>query len=594
MIDNVLELWKKISQKRNFDEKYYDIEEAKEIKKNLKLPLDKTIYSGLKVKEPSIEEFIKVFFEANSSFTAMMNDLLNMFEEIGAKQTDKNLEISFEFKKLEPYTVNLNKFKSEIKRLKSIEKEILILSNPSINEYLNLITELKKLNFSGKLDNEIIDYNKFDVSFTKTKNQDMNVLLENFKNIIKEINKYKTDKELLEEILNENDYEKFKIDNIPWLIVNSLKDLNEKFDDLEESYQQKCLSLLKNFINKMDLKKQKIIKKVEVFEEFLNLPFWKKRYELYSVWIFTLIYDVIKKYDYKIHVIDGRLIFPFKETHLATVYLEDNKNIFIYCEKKTPLSAPVGKSRKGHIQPDYSFFIEPLSNINSSILEIECKQYKKQSSDNFAKALIDYSNGRPNSKVFLVNYCDVDYISIEKKANKLINNFEKERCAVFGNINSKNNDKIDKLKKEIENNLFKSYIISENSKIKVRLTWGKEPNDLDLKCIYMGSISNTINYQNKSLNNIFFKEDVTLGYGPEEIEFSVHENATYKFQVEDYNKTKELKNSNAKIDFLIDDKLVKCLELNENLNEEDVWNVFIVNVEKMNEKEFKLNFLFEI
>ncbi len=139
MIDNVLELWKKISQKRNFDEKYYDIEEAKEIKKNLKLPLDKTIYSGLKVKEPSIEEFIKVFFEANSSFTAMMNDLLNMFEEIGAKQTDKNLEISFEFKKLEPYTVNLNKFKSEIKRLKSIEKEILILSNPSINEYLNLI-----------------------------------------------------------------------------------------------------------------------------------------------------------------------------------------------------------------------------------------------------------------------------------------------------------------------------------------------------------------------------------------------------------------------------------------------------------------------
>ncbi len=594
MIDNVLELWKKISQKRNFDEKYYDIEEAKEIKKNLKLPLDKTIYSGLKVKEPSIEEFIKVFFEANSSFTAMMNDLLNMFEEIGAKQTDKNLEISFEFKKLEPYTVNLNKFKSEIKRLKSIEKEILILSNPSINEYLNLITELKKLNFSGKLDNEIIDYNKFDVSFTKTKNQDMNVLLENFKNIIKEINKYKTDKELLEEILNENDYEKFKIDNIPWLIVNSLKDLNEKFDDLEESYQQKCLSLLKNFINKMDLKKQKIIKKVEVFEEFLNLPFWKKRYELYSVWIFTLIYDVIKKYDYKIHVIDGRLIFPFKETHLATVYLEDNKNIFIYCEKKTPLSAPVGKSRKGHIQPDYSFFIEPLSNINSSILEIECKQYKKQSSDNFAKALIDYSNGRPNSKVFLVNYCDVDYISIEKKANKLINNFEKERCAVFGNINSKNNDKIDKLKKEIENNLFKSYIISENSKIKVRLTWGKEPNDLDLKCIYMGSISNTINYQNKSLNNIFFKEDVTLGYGPEEIEFSVHENATYKFQVEDYNKTKELKNSNAKIDFFIDDKLVKCLELNGNLNEEDIWNVFIVNVEKMNEKEFKLNFLFEI
>lgn len=592
MIDNVLELWKKISQKRNFDEKYYDIEEAKEIKKNLKLPLDKTIYSGLKVKEPSIEEFIKVFFEANSSFTAMMNDLLNMFEEIGTKQTDKNLEISFEFKKLEPYTVNLNKFKSEIKRLKSIEEEILILSNPSINEYLNLIRELRELNFSGKLDNEIIDYNKFDVSFTKTKKQDMNILLENFKNIIKEINKYKTDKEL--EILNENDYENFKIDNIPWLIVNSLKDLNEKFDDLEESYQQKCLSLLTNFINKMDLKKQKIIKKVEVFEEFLDLPFWKKRHELYSVWIFTLIYDVIKKYDYKIHVIDGRLIFPFKETHLATIYQEDNKNIFIYCEKKTPLSSPVGKSRKGHIQPDYSFFIEPLSNINSSILEIECKQYKKQSSDNFARALIDYSNGRPNSKVFLVNYCDVDYISIEKKANELINNFEKERCAVFGNINSKNNDKIDKLKKEIENNLFKSYIISENSKIKVSLTWEKEPNDLDLKCIYMGSISNTINYQNKSLNNIFFKEDVTLGYGPEEIEFSVHENATYKFQVEDYNKTKELKNSNAKIDFLIDDKLVKCLELNENLNEEDVWNVFIVNVEKMNEKEFKLNFLFEI
>ncbi len=66
------DLWKEIIQKRNFDEKDYDKNEANIISECLKIEKYKIIYLGLKYKNISIEDFIKAFFEANSSFTVMM------------------------------------------------------------------------------------------------------------------------------------------------------------------------------------------------------------------------------------------------------------------------------------------------------------------------------------------------------------------------------------------------------------------------------------------------------------------------------------------------------------------------------------------
>ena len=143
-----------------------------------------------------------------------------------------------------------------------------------------------------------------------------------------------------------------------------------------------------------------------------------------------------------VHTVDGTLVFPFKETHLATIPCQ-NGNILIFSEKKTQLINPVGKSRTKHIQPDYSFYKEPITDRKSSILEIECKQYKKQSTDNFARALIDYSNGREKANVCLVNYGKVDKNRVFNKIDQLAidtiaNN--KDRCEVIGELKPNSNE----------------------------------------------------------------------------------------------------------------------------------------------------------
>ncbi len=593
MIQTAIDIWKEIKVNRNFDEKYYDIQEADYIKKTLKLPKDKTIYMGLKSSTVSLEKFVKVFFEANQSYSSMMNDLLSMFQDIGVKHSDHQLEISFDFDKGNPYTIDLNTFKSQVEKWKSIEKEILIPDHPSIENFNAFSTELLKLNFPGHIDYEIVDFSNFDVFFNPTKNVVMNDLLKKYKDllleVVKEVKKYGTDKKTLGNKYLENEYAALGLDNWPWLVSNQLKQLSEAFDWLMPKHQERCLTTLQDFLKEINFQKQTIQKRIKVLEDYLDLPFWKKRYELYSIWIFKIIYDVIKIHNHKVHIVDGKLTFPFKETHLATLYRQNGQSVFIYCEKKTPLKNPMGKGRCKNIQPDYSFFVEPLSDVNSSILEIECKQYKRPNNDSFARAIIDYSNGRPKSKVFLVNHGDMNNANIMKKASEVSDKFDANRCELFASIIPASvNEKV--LKKAIERVLFNKPCVSKTSVIKVKLTWGDQPKDLDLsvRCIHLNE-KHIVDYQNKKFNDIVFKEDVKNGFGPEEITFIPHENSMYEFRVKDYDQTGGLNQSGAKVEFFVDEDVVQTYEL-DTKSDDDIWDVCVIKAEKLDENSFSLVF----
>jgi len=594
MINTAKDLWKEIKAKRNFDEKYYDIKEAEYIKNELGLPLDNTILVGLNKSNVSVEELIKVFFEANQSYTTMMNDLLSMFEEIGAKQTDHQLEISFEFDKDMPYTIDLNSFKSQIEKWKTIEKEILIPTHPTIDDYWSFSNDLRVLNFPGNIDYEIINYKNFHIDFNQTKYSVLNILLDKYKDflieIVEEIKKYGTEKQTLGERRFKSAYANLGLDNWPWLVSNQLQQLAQNFDGLIKEQQERYLNTLRDFLELNGFKKQTIQERVKILEDYLDLPFWKKRYELYSVWIFKLIYDVIKTHNHKIHVVDGKLTFPFKETHLATFYPNSGRNVFIYCEKKTALNNPIGKGRSKNIQPDYSFFTEPLSDVNSSILEIECKQYKRPSNDNFARAVVDYTNGRPQSQVFLVNHGDMNSVNINKKAKALDNSFDPNRCHYFASLNSTLNQQ-EKLKNAIKEIIFEGKLLTKKSIIKARLTWGSEPNDLDLLVEYTHLNNKTIvNYQNDEAEGITFGKDIQKGFGPEEIVFTLRENSTYEFIVDDFGKTGKLNKSGAKVEFFVDKELIKVFKVDNAVNYGKIWNVCVLKFVKFDENNFTLQF----
>ena len=141
----------------------------------------------------------------------------------------------------------------------------------------------------------------------------------------------------------------------------------------------------------------------EIFEVF-NLPVWKRRSELYSVWVGATLITAFDERA-RVHTVDGSLVFSFGGAHLATVPgTAPDADVYVWCELRSRASGVIGKGRKRAIQPDYVILGAPVTHPDSAILVVECKQYLRQGRETFAKALVDYANGHRRADVVLVNY----------------------------------------------------------------------------------------------------------------------------------------------------------------------------------------------
>ena len=136
--------------------------------------------------------------------------------------------------------------------------------------------------------------------------------------------------------------------------------------------------------------------------EILDMTFWKHRYEMYSAWVFTCIAESVSDLGLSYNVLGGVLQFKFSGALLARVNIPDVE-FEIWAEKRYEAENLVGEGRKKHIQPDYSI-MKRCNGAGEACLLIECKQYKKSNSRNFAIAVNDYARSRPDANVLLVNY----------------------------------------------------------------------------------------------------------------------------------------------------------------------------------------------
>ena len=134
----------------------------------------------------------------------------------------------------------------------------------------------------------------------------------------------------------------------------------------------------------------------------LSLPIWKKRHELYAVWIGTEILNAIPDHDCEIHHDGGRIEFAFRETVLATIH-SSAPIVRLISERRVKLDAPVGKHRVGAVQPDYGLW-RGRPDFDRCTLVVEVKHYKRSSNRSFSEVLQDYARAFPKAEVFLVNH----------------------------------------------------------------------------------------------------------------------------------------------------------------------------------------------
>jgi hypothetical protein len=169
--------------------------------------------------------------------------------------------------------------------------------------------------------------------------------------------------------------------------------------------------------------------KVDVrdLERLLSLPAWRKRYELYGVWVATQIVGALDDHEIVFKHENSELKFAFAEAIIAQIETS-RPRLGLFSERWSPLVNPVGKSRTDGVQPDFGIWTLG-SDSPECILVIEVKHYKKPSRRNFSDALTDYARAHPKAKVVLVNYGPVGSVLAS------VPEPERRRCQLIGYFN---------------------------------------------------------------------------------------------------------------------------------------------------------------
>lgn len=225
----------------------------------------------------------------------------------------------------------------------------------------------------------------------------------------------------------------------------------------------------------------------ERLPDLLSLPVWRHRYDVYSNWVFTRIVAVLSTHAaVRVEHRDGCIRFGFEAQRLAVC---DQLGLSVHCEVRSPLVGSSAERTRG-VQPDYSILWndpEGAQPADSSVAEIECKQYRRAERRRFACALQDYARSRPNARtVALVNYGPV---TARMRAGVLatVDDAVSGRCTVVGSLRPRS----DEARRTFDGVLAEALELDQRldvatgTPLEVSLSWraAGERDDLDLHAL---------------------------------------------------------------------------------------------------------------
>lgn len=558
--NNALALWGKLKKLGNFSDKDYDACIIKDLKIALEIKGDfeKAI---LKIKE---EDFLISFFDVISPLTEMYTDILNLFERSGAQVKGKNIEIQLQstsgFKNFN--SSHFIEARNVIEFVKQYIQKV-VLTNEGI-------MKLRKLsNYSNK---NILN-KSFKEWISVYKNEDWPVIQLDFLNVIKTsaiknllTKVYKIWTELFSYYksfnIPRNKWREFarkqnqdiiwpETDNVLGLILSALYYIAENYQSFTPDEQKEVTVILQEISKYVQ---DDVIKKaLPVLENFLRLPIWEFRHEIYSIWIFTRMIADIPDSFLKFNLNDNTLKFTFNAELLATVLLGD-KQIDFWHELKTKIITHVqGEGRKEHVQPDYSVVCGYPDNADNSIIVAECKQYKNPDYKNFCDAVVDYANNRPKAKILLTNYgkfniatldSKISVVSVAKKRYELLPSC----CPKLENAKLLSKHILDLICDFTGVNIGAQFTLKDSADF--TLDWGAEPKDLDLHLFfYQDGLQKKKCYyiEKNGVPDAQYFDDIKTGYGSEIITIDKLHNGVYELWVNNYSKNPPLSGSGAKI-----------------------------------------------
>lgn len=552
--------------------------------------LEAWLISDATLSQPTVstEQLLVEVLKSQGGFAQMMQDILDILIIAEAQQSSHHLSVEFKFDSVSaPIKSTLENFRDIVNRIQRVLEKRPILPDHS------LMWNVWKLIGKPCPDNPPEGFPAVP-TITSTGQVDIDIYFDQLSRLVSDFRSLfrrygKTRKQINEAAssLTNSDPDENKLigqlraggDHWDVGILAGAQEISNQVLSGELAASE-ALNKLAEALNQIEWRETWVEHTVQELLDVLRLPIWRRRHELYSVWVGTRMLAVVKGVvpDMNFHLVNGVLSFEFGGSHLASFYW-NNKLFDIWTELRTELVGQSNKRKKG-IQPDFRVLQVDNSKSQSiqTIFVLECKHYLKVNTSNFTHAATDYARSCPNAIVYVVNYGHTD----EQALNELLPTDLRSRIQFIGSATPSLDARTQVLSNTIRDTLFPELLSSEttpavftqveNSPFETilgsvcyaKIVWDGCLDDMDLALRVLDSDNqkmHSIDFHNKgSLDTSPYARlngDERYGPGQERIDISRWSFSKYELIATNYSKSGLMTPNTLYCDIMIDNRLLR-------------------------------------
>ncbi|MEN3160332.1 hypothetical protein ABC502_18320 [Alkalimonas sp. NCh-2] len=583
MITSPAELWKCLCSKAGLELKLgkgkpgrdADIEDALRLALNIPdnaLSLEAWLRNDAALPNPTVstETFLIEVLKSQSGFARMMQDILDLLIEANALQASNQLSVEFKFDEVnDPIKATLGEFRETVQRTQSVlekrpklpKSEVMWSLSGTLRKFIpNYLSSRPPENFPA-------------VSpIKKTGHQNVDTQLRAITELVSAFRelwlKYGDTRRQVgqagcSELLSDETRSQLIAATDFWDIgvLEGARVLSTQINS-EELTPADVFNMLNTELSKIEWSHIWIENTFKELLDILNLPAWRRRHELYSVWVGTRMLAVIRSVvsDVRFHLVDNVLSFAFGGSRLAT-FNWNNKQYDVWAELRSALVGQSSKRKKG-IQPDFRVLqvdISKSSGLQTTYV-LECKHYLNASKQNFIQAAADYARSCPQAIVHLVNHGPADENTLRENLSPEL----QARTKFIGDATPLKELSEKVVSESIRNALFPGVSpesdLAETQPVQtlsndleaigqgfvgyIQLEWDDTLDDMDLSLQMIsssGQVINTVDFRNRGAVDASpfscFDCDVRTGPGKERIDISRWLFSRYKVIATNYSRT---------------------------------------------------------
>lgn len=516
--------------------------------------------------KPSIstETLLVEILKSQNGFAQMMQDILDVLIEANAVNASNQLSVEFKFDDVsDPLKATLEQFRATVLRTRNVLEKRPKLPDSDLR--WSLFETLRRYIPNDSSGERPKGFPPVE-SINKTGHQGIDAQLDTIAELVSAVRglwcKHGETRSQVFETARKSDFpgELLRLcrDATDFWDIGVLQGAQEISAQLNSGQQdhEEIFAILDSQLSRVEWSYNWVSRTFDELLDILNLPAWKRRHELYSVWIGTRLLVVVQSVAPEIsyHTVNDVLSFAFGGSRLAT-FNWNNKQYDVWAELRSTLVGKSPKRKKG-IQPDFRILQVDISQsiASQTTYVLECKHYLSANKKNFTQAVKDYATSCPQANVQLINHGPAD----ERALKEVLPDELQQRASFIGDATPlrERSKKVvtDSIKKVLfpelpsqipevdkvsDYNLDVAGSISSGGYIDI--DWDDTLSDIDLSLQVKnlsGDILDTVDFRNHgSLDSVPFarlKNDVRTGPGKERIDISRWSFDVYRVLVTNY------------------------------------------------------------